>query len=114
MKLESHKKLQKVMNWITFSYVGLFIVVQIVIMVLTVFEIVDAVAFLAELDTLIFFLMVFLNVFALVNYCRNAGNPYLNDKNKKYVRKFKAAVVAWNIAYIIRFVMSGTGVNLVD
>ena len=114
MKVESHKKLQKIMNWITFAYVAVFIVVQLIVLVCTFSDLIEPEAFLAELDLMIFILMVFLNVFALVNYCRNAGNPYLNDKNKKYVRKFKGAVVAWNLAYIVKIVMSGTGVNLVD
>lgn len=58
--------------------------------------------------------MVFINALALVNYCRNAGNPYLNDLNKKYVRKFKLVIVTWNIAFMIKFAMSSFGVNIIQ
>lgn len=114
MKKEHHEKLSKIMNIVTFSYVGIFILVQLAIMILTVFNVVSPKAFLVELNTLIFFLMVFLNVFALVNYCRNAGNPYLSTKNKKYVRKFKLLIVIWNVAFITKFFMSFFGVSIID
>jgi len=57
--------------------------------------------------------MIFLNAFALVSYCRNAGNPYLNAKNKKYVRKFKLVLSAWNLAFLTKFLFSAIGVNIV-
>ena len=63
---------------------------------------------------LIAFLMVFVNVFALTNYCRNAGNPYLNDRNKKYVRKYKVLIVIWNFAFIIKFFMTNFGTTILD
>ena len=112
IKKEYHVKLQKIMNIITFTYVGLFLLVQVAIIILTVSEVVKPKAFLVELNTLIFILMVFLNTFALVNYCRNAGNPYLNPKYKKYVRKYKFVVVMWNIGFIIKFIMSSAGAAL--
>lgn len=83
-------------------------------MILTVVEIVEPQAFLVELNTLIFFLMVFLNVYALVNYCRNAGNPYLSEKNKKYVRRYKIVIVVWNLAFVIKFFMTSFGVTILD
>lgn len=61
--------------------------------------------------SLIAILMIFLNSFALVCYCRNAGNPYLNAKNKKYVRRFKWVVVVWNFAFITKFFMDTLGIN---
>ena len=114
IKKEYHIKLQKIMNIVTFTYVGIFIAVQTGVLIATVANLVDPSKFLIELNTLIFFLMVFLNVFALVNYCRNAGNPYLTEKNKKYVRKYKIIIVIWNFAYIMKFFMSSFGVTIVD
>ena len=113
-KKENHIKLQKIMNIVTFSYVGIFIVVQTVVMVLTALEFVSPRAFLVELNTLILFLMIFVNAQALVYYCRNAGNPYLSAKNKRYVRKFKTVVVIWNAAFITKFFMSSFGVSIVN
>ena len=77
-----------------------------IVIILTVAGFVHAQAFLVELNTLIFFLMIFLNVFAMVNYCRNAGNPYQNERYKKYVRKYKVVVVIWNFAFILKFMLS--------
>ena len=114
IKKEYYDKLQKIMLIVTFTYIGLFIGVQVLIMVLTVFNIVKPEAFLVELNTLIFFLMLFLNIFALTNYCRNAGNPYLNDRNKKFVRKYKVLIVVWNFAFILKFFMTTFGVTILD
>ena len=114
IKKEYHMKLTKIMNIVTFVYVGIFIAVQALIIVLTVVGTVKPQAFLVELNTLILFLMIFLNIFALVNYCRNAGNPYLNAKFKKYVRKYKFVVVMWNVGFIIKFIMSSAGAALFD
>lgn len=114
IKREYYDKLQKIMSIITFTYVGIFIGVQGLIMILTVFNIVKPEAFLAELNALIFFLMLFLNVFALTNYCRNSGNPYLSERNKKYVRKYKVLIVIWNFAFILKFFMTTFGVTILD
>ena len=67
-----------------------------------------------ELNTLIFVMLMFLNVHACVNYCRNAGNPYLNEKNKRYVRKYKTVIVVWNFAFIMKILMSLLGVTILD
>ena len=80
----------------------------------TIAGIVEPKAFLVELNTLIFFLVCFLNVFALVNYCRNAGNPYKNDKFKKYVHKYKAVIIMWNLAFIVKFILSFCGITVID
>ena len=69
---------------------------------------------MVELIVLIVFLMIFLNVFALAGYCRNAGNPYLNDRNKKYVRKFKVLLVVWNFAFITKFLITSFGTTILD
>ena len=114
MKKEYYEKVKKIASIVTFVYVGIFIVVQLGVMILTVVEIVQPQAFLVELNTLIFFLMIILNGFALVNYCRNAGNPYLSEKNKKYVRRYKIVIVVWNLAFIIKFFMASFGVTLLD
>lgn len=114
IRKEYYDKLQKIMQIITFTYVGLFIGVQALVMVLTVFEIIEPEAFLIELNSLILVLMISLNVFALTNYCRNAGNPYLNDRNKKYVRKYKILIVIWNFAFILKFFMTTFGVTILD
>ena len=113
-KKEQHEKLEKIMFIVTFTYVGIFIGVQVLIIILTIFKLVEAQAFLVELIVLIAFLMLFLNVFALAGYCRNAGNPYLNDRNKKYVRKFKVLLVVWNFAFIIKFFMTSFGTTILD
>lgn len=114
IRKEYHIKLKKIMNIAVFSFVGIFIVVQLTVMILTVVNIVQPSAFLVELNTLILFLMLFLNGYALTNYCRNAGNPYLSEKNEKYVRKFKTVVVIWNVAFIIKFFMTSFGVTILD
>ena len=75
-------------------------------MFLCVINVVSTEAFQVELNACIFVLMLCLNVYALVNYCRNAGSPYLNDKYKKYVRKYKTVVVIWNFAFILKFILS--------
>ena len=82
--------------------------------VLLLLNIINSVAFLAEIETMIFILMCLTNINALVWYCRNAGNPYYNDKFKKYVHKFKFVVVYWNFAFITRLVLSNSGVNITD
>ena len=96
------------------SYVGLFIGIQALIIVLTMFNSVEPQAFLVELYVLIACLMVILNVFALTNYCRNAGNPYLNDRFKKYVRKYKVLIIIWNFAFILKFFMTNFGTTILD
>ena len=114
IRKENYEKLQRIMNIITLVYVAVFTVIQIGVMIFTCLDMVDPGKFLVELNTLVFFLMLFLNAFALVNYCRNAGNPYLHDKNKTYVRKFKTVIIIWNVAFITKFLFSAIGVNIMD
>ena len=83
-------------------------------MLLTCFNFVESSAFLIEVNTLISFLMICVNSFALVNYCRNAGNPYLNETNKKMVRKFKLVIILWNLAFLVKFGMSSFGISIVS
>jgi len=83
-------------------------------MILTVFDVVEPEAFLIELNALICFLLLMLNVNALTNYCRNAGNPYINDRNKKYVRKYKFLIIIWNFAFILKFFFTVFGVTILD
>ena len=114
MNRESHEKLQRVVNIVTFTYVAIFILVQIGFTVMTMFDWIDPTAFLIELNVTLFVMLVFLNVTALVSYFRNSGSPYKNDKFKKYVRKFKTVVIVWNLAFVIKFFMTTLGVNIVD
>ena len=58
--------------------------------------------------------MVVLNIQALVLYCRNAGNPYLNDKCKRYVRTYKCVVIFWNLAFVTKIFLSTTGSTIAD
>ena len=83
-------------------------------MIFTCFNKVSPIAFLSELNTLIFILMCFLNTNALLSYCRNTGNPYLNEKMKKYVRIFKFVIVVWNFAFVMKFFFSTLGVTTTD
>lgn len=114
IKKEQHDKLAKIMRIITLAYVAAFMVIQIGLMIFTVLDMVDTNNFLVELNTLVAILMIFVNANALVSYCRNAGNPYLNEKNKKYVRKFKLVIIVWNAAYLAKFLFSSIGVTIVD
>ena len=83
-------------------------------MILTSISIVSPNDFLAQLNSLIGLFMIFVNICAIVSYCRNAGNPYLNEKNKKKVRYFKLVIMIWNFAFITKFVFSSAGVTLLD
>ena len=85
-----------------------------VVIVLVLCKKIGSVAFLAEIETMIFILMCILNINALIWYCRNAGNPYHNDKYKRYVHKFKFVVVYWNFAFITKLIFSNVGVNITD
>ena len=113
LKKEHHEKLSKIIYIVMFVYVGLFIIVQVTVMICAMFNKVDPSAFLTEVNALIAVLMMFVNIFALVNYCRNAGNPYLNDLNKKNVRKFKLVIITWNLAFLFHFGMDMFGINIV-
>ena len=101
-----HEKLVKITTIVTFVYVFIFIGIQGLLMFLCVANLVSTEAFQAELNACIFILMLCLNIYALVSYCRNAGSPYLNDKYRKYVRKYKVVVVIWNFAFILKFILS--------
>ncbi len=114
MARTAHLKLTKIINIVTFTYVGIFIVIQVIVMILTVTRVVDAQVFLVELNVLIFVMLLFLNIHASISYCRNAGNPYLNARNKKYVRKYKYVIVIWNIAFVIKILISFLGVTILS
>ena len=94
------------MRIITLAYVAAFMVIQIGLMIFTCLDMVDTNNFLVELNTLVAILMIFVNANALVSYCRNAGNPYLNEKNKKYVRKFnvfKLPKILYRVEELLRY-----------
>lgn len=83
-------------------------------MYLSYAKIVPLETFVIVLSSMTFILMCVMNVSAIISYCRNAGNPYLTDKNKKYVRHYKRVIVAWNLGYVVKFTMSNTGFSVVD
>ena len=83
-------------------------------MILTSLSFVDPTDFLYELNCLIALLMIFVNICAIVSYCRNAGNPYLTEKNKKYVRYFKLVMTIWNFAFIAKFMFYSVGITIAD
>ena len=114
MKKENHEKLQKIVNITTFVFAVCFLVLEITLMILTSIDIVKPEDFLAQLNSLIAIFMIFVNICALVSYCRNAGNPYLNDKTKKYVRRFKFVVAIWNLAFVIKIFLNSLGITIVD
>lgn len=78
------------------------------------FEIIDPNDFLVQFNVLLFFMIILLNINALAMYCRNAGNPYLNDKCKRYVRNYKCVIIFWNVAFIIKIVLSSSGATIAD
>ena len=45
-KKEQHEKLEKIMFIVTFTYVGIFIGIQVLIIILTIFKMVEAQAFM--------------------------------------------------------------------
>ena len=55
--------------------------------------------------------MLIMNIQSIMYYCRHSGNPYLNRKYAKYVHKFKAVVIIWNLAFILKILMSFFGVT---
>ena len=77
-------------------------------------NIVEPEAFLVELNTLIFILMLLMNAQALTLYCRNAGNPYINNLFKKKVRKYKTIIIVWNLAFILKFFLSIFGTTVLE
>lgn len=83
-------------------------------MFLTMINIVEPEAFLVELNTLIFILMLLMNAQALTLYCRNAGNPYINNLFKKKVRKYKTIIIVWNLAFILKFFLSIFGTTVLE
>ena len=83
-------------------------------MFLTMINVVEPEAFLVELNTLIFILMLLMNAQALTLYCRNAGNPYINNLFKKKVRKYKTIIIVWNLAFILKFFLSIFGTTVLE
>ena len=83
-------------------------------MFLTMINLVEPEAFLVELNSLIFVLMLLMNAQALTLYCRNAGNPYINNVFKKKVRKYKIIIVVWNFAFILKFFLSIFGTTVLE
>ena len=81
---------------------------------LTMFDYVSPNQFLIELNSLVSVMIILLNVQALSMYCRNAGNPYLNDKYKRYVRRYKCVVIFWNFAFICKFFLTTAGATIAD
>lgn len=76
MQRDNHKKLFKIVNIVTFTYVAIFILCQLCFMILTMFNLIQPQPFLIELNVTLFIMLVFLNAYALVSYCRTAGSPY--------------------------------------
>jgi len=55
-----------------------------------------------------------MNAQALTLYCRNAGNPYINNLFKKKVRKYKTIIIVWNLAFILKFFLSIFGTTVLE
>ena len=107
------EKLSKILNTFIFSYVGVFILVQIATMVLVILDLVTNQSFLAEFNATATFLIIPLNANMTVFYCRNSGRPYIDQKARKKVHIFSFVVSVWTVAFIGRFIFSFTNIGLI-
>ena len=107
-------KLAVVASWAVFIYVGIFVVLETFLLILTFFGKVDDQAFVIQLNVLNFVLEIFLNTNMLIFYCRNSGSPYIEPKFRKYVHKFGVVVSVWTIAFALRLVFALSGINIVS
>jgi len=114
MKRFESKRLEKWINTAVFVYTGLFIAIQIVLMVLSVLDVLDSQVFLMEFNALTLVLAIILNVNMTVFYCRNAGSPYTDPKARKKVHVYAWTVGIWTVAFIGRFIFNLTQPSLLN
>ena len=104
--------MEKWLNIVIFSYTGIFIAIQVALMVLSVLDFISSSSLLYEFNILVLILTIVLNVNMTVFYCRNAGSPYLDPKARKKVHSFAVVVGVWTVAFVFRFVFNFTSTSI--
>lgn len=106
---------EKLTKWLTialYTYVGIYILVQVIVMIGVVLSWgIDPNGFLLEYNILTIVLVIALNVNMIVFYCKNAGSPYKNEKMRKKVHNYAFVVSVWTIAFAARFAFNLGGYN---
>jgi len=100
-----NQRLQKCISWTLFVYIGFFIAIEIMLMILVLFGLVKNVGFLIQLIVLIGVLVVTLNIWATILYCSNSGSPYKNEKIAKKAARYNWAAAVWTTATVAKLVL---------
>jgi hypothetical protein len=110
MKRFESEKVAKWLNILVYVYVGIYIVVQVVLMIGIMFKWdISLDGFVYEFNVLTTILAIALNVNMTVFYCKNAGSPYKNEKMRKKVHTYAVAVSVWTVAFTARFLITVFG-----
>ena len=99
------QKLQKCVRLLLFGYVGLFIAIEIALMLLTLFKLIDETTFYIQLVSLVGLLVVVLNIWAFVQYCSNAGSPYRNKKDEIKAIWVGRVAMLWSLAIVAKLIV---------
>jgi hypothetical protein len=109
-----NRKLGKILRKVTFTIVGTFMALQIVMMVLTVVTSLPIHAFLYQLWIFCFLIVIGLNSNQLFLYFKLSGRPYIKAKYYRNVKHFGWICALWNLGFIMKSIAAYLGATIYD
>jgi hypothetical protein len=94
------------------SCIGVFMGVQVLLMLLCFFEVISLEAFYLEIIIFTGIIVVGVNIYQIFVYCKLVGSPYKDKKSYKYVRHLGAVCGVWSFAFVLKFIAVGEGKSL--
>ena len=107
-----NKKLAVIMRILVYTVMGVFVVIQLIMMALALFGAVNVQLFVKQCWIYTLIIILFLNVYQIFVYFKLAGRPYKNEKFVKSVKHVGLVVVLWNLGFIIKFAAITAGKSI--
>ena len=97
------EKLTKCINIVYYSVLGMFIIVQGLMMFLAIFKWIELTAFFIEITGFTIGIILIVNGYLIFQYCKLAGAPYKNQKFYRNVRWIGIVGGYWSVAFCLKF-----------
>lgn len=102
----SSKQVAKIIKSLGYIFVGIFVLVEFLLMVLVIITVVPKKAFEIQLSVITGVLVLSLNISMIFLYCRYAGTPYKSDQHYKNLRHCGLVALYWTLSFSLKLITS--------
>jgi hypothetical protein len=94
----------KIIKTITWVLMGLFVIIQFLLIVGVLFQFLTKQTFEIEISSVTGFIMLVLNTSMIVIYCKYAGMPYKSNQHYMNLKHCGYVSIYWTLAFILKLI----------